>query len=238
MGDGIAGLLSLPKHSVDLLLTDPPYGTTKNKWDTPLPIPKMWEAVKYAVKPDGAILFFSQCPFDKILGASNLPMLRYEWIWQKSSATSFLNASRMPLKTHETILVFYQKLPYYNPQYTYGKPYVTTSGHGSSNYGNYKEWKTVSEDGRRYPIDVLPVPSVRFAVHPTQKPVGLCEYLIRTYTRPNELVADICCGSGTTAIAAINTGRRFVGWELDEEIFNISCKRIEEETSQCRLQLD
>lgn len=239
LGDGIAGLLSLPKHSVDLLLTDPPYGTTRNKWDTPLPLPEMWEAVKWAVKPDGAILIFSQCPFDKILGASNLPMLRYEWIWQKSSATGFLNASRMPLKIHETILVFYQKLPYYNPQYTYGKPYAKVlSGCHSSNYGNYAKSCTVSEDGRRYPIDVLPVPPVSFAVHQTQKPVGLCEYLIRTYTRPNELVADICMGSGTTGISALNTGRRFVGWELDEEIFNTACKRIEEETSQCRLQLD
>lgn len=109
--DGIEGLRSLPKHSVDMLLTDPPYGTTRNFWDVPLPLPELWEAVRWAVKPNGAILFFAQCPFDKVLGASNLAMLRYEWIWYKSRATGFLNANRAPLKKSENILVFYQKSP-------------------------------------------------------------------------------------------------------------------------------
>ena len=121
--DGIEGLHSLPRHSVDMLLTDPPYGTTRNFWDVPLPLPELWEAVKWAVKPDGAILFFAQCPYDKVLGASNLSMLRYEWVWYKSRCTGFLNARRAPLKKTENILVFYQKLPLYNPQFTYGKPY-------------------------------------------------------------------------------------------------------------------
>ena len=121
--DGIAGLRSLPQHSVDLLLTDPPYGTTRNFWDVPLPLPELWEAVKWAVKPDGAILFFAQCPYDKVLGASNLKMLRYEWVWYKSRCTGFLNARRAPLKKTENILVFYQKLPLYQPQFEQGKPY-------------------------------------------------------------------------------------------------------------------
>ncbi len=122
--DGIEGLRSLPKHSVDMLLTDPPYGTTRNYWDVPLPLPELWEAVKWAVKPNGAVLFFAQCPFDKVLGASNLAMLRYEWIWYKERGTGFLNANRAPLKKSENILVFYQKSPVYNPQFTYGKPYA------------------------------------------------------------------------------------------------------------------
>ena len=121
--DGIEGLRSLPRHSVDMLLTDPPYGTTRNFWDVPLPLPELWEAVKWAVKPDGAILFFAQCPYDKVLGASNLSMLRYEWVWYKSRSTGFLNARRAPLKKTENILVFYQKLPIYNPQFEQGKPY-------------------------------------------------------------------------------------------------------------------
>lgn len=136
--DGIEGLRSLPKHSVDMLLTDPPYGTTRNYWDVPLPLPELWEAVKWAVKPNGAVLFFAQCPFDKVLGASNLAMLRYEWIWYKERGTGFLNANRAPLKKSENILVFYQKSPVYNPQFTYGKPYARVHSRSgtSSNYGN------------------------------------------------------------------------------------------------------
>ena len=121
--DGIAGLRSLPEHSVDMLLTDPPYGTTRNYWDVPLPLPELWEAVRWAVKPSGAVLFFAQCPYDKVLGASNLSMLRYEWVWYKSRCTGFLNARRAPLKKTENILVFYQKLPLYNPQFEQGRPY-------------------------------------------------------------------------------------------------------------------
>ena len=130
--DGIEGLRSLPKHSVDMLLTDPPYGTTRNFWDVPLPLPELWEAVKWAVKPDGAVLFFAQCPYDKVLGASNLSMLRYEWVWYKSRCTGFLNARRAPLKRTENILVFYQKLPYYDPQFEQGKPYKKISREGTT----------------------------------------------------------------------------------------------------------
>ena len=137
--DGIEGLRSLPQHSVDMLLTDPPYGTTRNFWDVPLPLPELWEAVRWAVKPDGAALFFAQCPYDKVLGASNLSMLRYEWVWYKSRCTGFLNARRAPLKRTENILVFYQKLPYYDPQFEQGKPYKKTADRGgnSPNYGKF-----------------------------------------------------------------------------------------------------
>lgn len=227
--DGIEGLRSLPKHSVDMLLTDPPYGTTRNYWDVPLPLPELWEAVKWAVKPNGAVLFFAQCPFDKVLGASNLAMLRYEWIWYKERGTGFLNANRAPLKKSENILVFYQKSPVYNPQFTYGKPYARVHSRSgtSSNYGKFERQGSESNDGRRYPGNVLFVPTVSGGIHPTQKPVELCEYLIRTYTHPGELVADICVGSGTTAIAAINTERRFVCFETAPSLpavpFTASC---------------
>ena len=228
--DGIAGLRSLPQHSVDLLLTDPPYGTTRNFWDVPLPLPELWEAVRWAVKPDGAILFFAQCPYDKILGASNLKMLRYEWVWYKSRCTGFLNARRAPLKKTENILVFYQKLPLYQPQFEQGKPYgrICKKGSLSSNYGKYIPSGNGSPDGRRFPGNVLAFASVQHTIHPTQKPVELCEYFIRTYTRPGELVADICAGSGTTAVAAVNTGRRYICFETAPAIFSIADQRIRE----------
>ena len=192
--DGIEGLRSLPKHSVDMLLTDPPYGTTRNFWDVPLPLPERWEAVRWAVKPNGTILFFAQCPFDKVLGASNLAMLRYEWVWYKSRATGFLNANRAPLKKSENILVFYQKSPVYHPQFTYGEPYRKTNPRSgcSTNYGKFERTGSESSDGRRYPGNVLFVPTVMGGIHPTQKPVELCEYFIKTYTDEGAVVADIC----------------------------------------------
>ena len=227
--DGIEGLRSLPKHSVDMLLTDPPYGTTRNFWDVPLPLPELWEAVRWAVKPNGAILFFAQCPFDKVLGASNLAMLRYEWVWYKSRATGFLNANRAPLKKSENILVFYQKSPVYHPQFTYGEPYRKTNPRSgcSTNYGKFERTGSESSDGRRYPGNVLFVPTVTGGIHPTQKPVELCEYFIKTYTDEGAVVADICAGSGTTAVAAMNTGRRFICFENAPSIYTIAAQRIE-----------
>ena len=226
--DGIKGLLSLPKHSVDMLLTDPPYGTTKNYWDVPLPLEELWEAVRWAVKPNGAALFFAQCPYDKILGASNLAMLRYEWIWYKERGTGFLNANRAPLKKTENILVFYQKAPAYFPQFTYGEPYskVHARKGSSPNYGKFERQGSSSHDGRRYPSNVLFVQTVAHTIHPTQKPVELCEYFIKTYTRPGEVVADICAGSGTTAVAALNTGRRFVCFETAPAFYGPATERI------------
>ena len=226
--DGIEGLRSLPRHSVDMLLTDPPYGTTRNYWDVPLPLPELWEAVRWAVKPEGAVLLFAQCPYDKVLGASNLPMLRYEWVWYKSRCTGFLNARRAPLKKTENILVFYQKSPAYYPQFEQGEPYKKIhhrSGH-SPNYGAFERISGES-DGRRFPGNVLAFPTVANTVHPTQKPVELCEYLIKTYTREGQVVADICAGSGTTAIAALNTGRRFIGFENAPAFYGPAAERIQ-----------
>lgn len=230
--DGIEGLRALPRHSVDMLLTDPPYGTTRNEWDVPLPLPELWEAVRWAVKPDGAVLFFAQCPYDKVLGASNLSMLRYEWVWYKSRATGFLNANRAPLKKTENILVFYEKAPAYFPQFEQGEPYkkICPRNGTSPNYGKFERTSTESSDGRRYPCNVLAFPAVAHTIHPTQKPVELCEYLIKTYTREGEVVADICAGSGTTAIAAMNTGRRYICFENAPAIYVTAAERIEQAT--------
>ena len=226
--DGITGLCCLPQHSVDMLLTDPPYGTTQNEWDTPLPLLDLWDAVRWAVKPNGAILFFAQCPYDKVLGASNLKMLRYEWIWCKPNGTGFLNARRAPLKKTENILVFSEKAPVYYPQFEPGKPYTRTSKNIglSSNYGKFDRPQIVEHDGRRFPCNILYYPRDTHGIHPTQKPVALCEYLIRTYTQPGELVADICAGSGTTAIAALRTGRSFVCFEKHPSIYAAAMERI------------
>lgn len=228
--DGIEGLKSLPRHSVDMLLTDPPYGTTRNYWDVPLPLIEFWEAVRWAVKPEGAVLLFAQCPYDKVLGASNLEMLRYEWIWYKERGTGFLNANRAPLKKSENILVFYQKAPDYYPQFTYGAPYrkIHARSGTSPNYGKFERSGSESSDGRRYPGNVLFVPTVTGGIHPTQKPVELCEYFIKTYTREGEVVADCCAGSGTTAVAALNTGRHFICFENAPVFYGPASERIEQ----------
>ena len=228
--DGIEGLRSLPRHSVDMLLTDPPYGTTRNYWDVPLPLEELWEAVRWAVKPEGAVLLFAQCPYDKVLGASNLSMLRYEWIWYKERGTGFLNANRAPLKKSENILVFYQRAPDYQPQFTYGEPYYRVHARSgtSPNYGKFERQSSESNDGRRYPGNVLSFQTVAHTIHPTQKPVDLCEYLIKTYTRPGQVVADICAGSGTTAVAALNTGRRYLCFENAPAFYGPAVERLEQ----------
>jgi site-specific DNA-methyltransferase (adenine-specific) len=212
-----------------MLLADPPYGTTRNYWDVPLPLPEFWEAARHAVKPNGAILLFAQCPYDKVLGASNLKLLRYEWVWYKDRGTGFLNARRAPLKKSENILVFYKHLPTYNPQFEYREPYLRTETAGySSNYGKFTRSGSESVDGRRFPGNVIQFPTVNKGMHPTQKPVELCEYLINTYTNAGELVVDICAGSGTTAIASINTGRRFICFENAPQFYTLAAGRIKQ----------
>ena len=227
--DGIEGLRSLPKHSVDMLLTDPPYGTTRNYWDVPLPLPELWEAVKWAVKPNGAVLFFAQCPFDKVLGASNLAMLRYEWVWYKERGTGFLNANRAPLKKSENILVFYQKSPVYNPQFTYGKPYTRVHSRSgtSSNYGKFERQGSESNDGRRYPGNVLFVPTVSRR-HPSHAETRGALRVSDTapIPTPANWLRTFCAGSGTTAIAAINTERRFVCFETAPAFYAAASERI------------
>ena len=222
--DCLVGMSAIPDKSVDMILCDLPYGTTRNKWDTVLPLDWLWDEYNRIIKDSGAIVLTAQTPFDKVLGASNIENLKYEWIWVKPSGTGHLNAKKMPLKNHENILVFYKKLPTYNPQMTKGTPYTQKSGRASSNYNPQERVTTVNE-GYRYPLTVQKFKSEK-GLHPTQKPVELFEYLIKTYTNEGETVLDNCMGSGTTAIACINTNRNYIGFELDKGYYRASIERI------------
>ena len=217
----------IPNKSIDLILCDLPYSTTKNKWDKSIDLPSLWGGYERIIKDNGCIALFAQTPFDKILGASNLPLLKYEWIWEKQQGTGFLNAKKMPLKIHENVLIFYKKPPIYNPQMRKGfKPYKCLSGKGSSNYGSQVQTLT-ENNGERYPIDVIKFAHDKEKFHPTQKPVALLEYLIKTYTNEGDTVLDNCMGSGSTGVACVNTNSNFIGYELDENYFNIAKERIE-----------
>lgn len=187
---------------------------------------KLWEQYERIVKDNGCIALFAQTPFDKVLGVSNLKLLKYEWIWQKDNGTGFLNAKKMPLKLHENILIFYKKPPVYNPQMRKGfKPYSQKSGRGSDNYGEQIRVVT-NNNGDRYPVDILEFKRYKYKLHPTQKPVALLEYLIKTYTNENDIVLDNCMGSGSTGKACQNTNRNFIGIELDEHYFQIAKERL------------
>ena len=178
----------------------------------------------------GVVLLFSQQPFTTDLVNSNRKWFRYEWVWQKSQPVGFLNANRMPLRSHENIVVFYEHLPTYNPQKTPGKPYTSKGTRHTTNYGRFKQIPTINCDGMRYPRDV-----VTFSngcndgkIHPTEKPVGLLEYMIRTYTDEGETVLDSCMGSGSCGVACQHLGRNFIGIEKDMVYFEAAKKRIEE----------
>ena len=227
-GDCLELMKDIPDTSIDMILCDLPYGTTKNKWDSVIPLNKLWNKYERIIKDNGAIVLFSQMPFSAELVHSNLKLFKYEWIWQKDNGTGFLNAKKMPLKIHENILVFYKKLPLYNPQMRTGfKPYKCKQGRHSTNYGAYEQGHITESNGERYPIDIIKFKKDS-GLHPTQKPVELLEYLIKTYTNENETVLDNCMGSGSTGVACINTNRNFIGYELDEEYFNIAQNRLRE----------
>jgi len=230
LGDCLERMKEIPDGSVDLILADPPYGTTACKWDSVIDLPSMWEHLKRVVKANGAIILFAQTPFDKVLGASNIEMLKYEWIWEKTAATGHLNAKKAPMKAHENILVFYNKQPTYNPQKLYNQPptnsYTKRNGDGEC-YG-----KTVEVSGggdtERYPrsVQVFKSDKQKVSLHPTQKPVALMEYLVKTYSDEGETVLDFTMGSGTTGVACVNTNRNFIGIEMNEGYFNVAKERI------------
>lgn len=232
-GDCLEKMKDIPDKSIDMILCDLPYGTTQNKWDSILSLDKLWEQYNRIIKDNGAIVLFAQTPFDKVLGCSNLKMLRYEWIWEKTLATGHLNAKKMPMKAHENILVFYKKLPTYNPQKTSGHTPVHSYTKHRDDGSNYSKTLTGISGGgstERYPrsVQVFKTDKQKEALHPTQKPVALLEYLIKTYTNEGETVLDNCMGSCSTGIACINTNRNFVGIELDDTYFEIAKDRIEE----------
>lgn len=224
-GDCLELLPCITDASVALVLTDPPYGTTACKWDSVIPFEPMWKQVWRVLKPNGAAVFTASQPFTSALGASNIHNLRYSWCWRKSAATGHLNAKRMPMSDFEDVLVFYQKQPPYNPQGVVPFNKVTRRGGNGGCYGD--SGKSNLQEFTNYPRRVLEIGSASKTVHPTQKPVALMEYLIRTYTNEGETVLDFTMGSGTTGVACMNTGRNFIGIERDEKYFQIAKERIE-----------
>lgn len=227
--DCLEGMKLIDDGSIDLILADLPYETTqRNRWDKIIPFEPLWEQYWRILKKNGAIVLTSQQPFTTKVIVSQPKWFRYEWIWEKDFGTGFLNCNKMPLKCHENILVFYKKLPTYNPQFTPGKPYVATSSKRETL--NYREGigktRTYNYTGRRYPRDVLKFQHDAEKVHATQKPVALFEYMIKTYTNEGELVLDNVIGSGTTALACKNTGRHYLGFEADPDIYKICMERI------------
>lgn len=230
-GDCLELMKDIPDGSIDMVLCDLPYGTTQNKWDTTIPLDSLWEQYKRVCKKNAAILLFGQMPFSAALVMSNLKDFRYQIIWEKTKAGGFLDARRKPMRAHEDINVFYRALPTYNPQMQAGGAYrVTHVSNGDGRcYGKFERMNTVNVNtGTRFPRDVIKFANGNYkSPHPTQKPVPLLEYLVKTYTNPGELVLDNCMGSGSTGVACVNTGRDFIGMELDEHYFTIAKERIE-----------
>lgn len=238
--DCLVGMRGIADKSVDAIISDLPYGVTRNKWDNVIPLEPMWNEFNRVIKDRGAVVLFSQMPFTAILAGSNLSMLKYEIVWRKSNSTGFLNSRHAPLRCHENILVFSkscacnvadkEKAMVFNPQMEHGHmPYAAkrrVPRNSNWDVGSMKEVVTES-GGERYPTDIVCFPNDKDTVHPTQKPVALLEWLVRTYTDEGGLVMDCCMGSGTTAVACVNTGRRFIGFETDVSMWNVACGRVE-----------
>ncbi len=213
---------------VDMVLCDLPYGVTaRNAWDAVIPFDSLWDSYWKLVKGNGAVVLTATEPFASSAVCSQMRYFRYDLIWSKPMATGFLNANRMPLRSHEQVLVFYRSLPTYSPQKVAGTPYRVTRRGDTTNYNKVSKlhWETDS-DGMRFPKSVMQFPWDKDKLHPTQKPVALFEYLIRTYTNENEIVLDNCAGSGTAGVACINTNRRAILIEKEEEYCAITAARI------------
>lgn len=225
-GDCLDIMPMLEDKSIDLVLTDPPYGITACKWDACIPFEQMWEQLKRITKKNGVIVLFGCQPFTSALVMSNPKMFRYEWVWVKSKITGVLNAKRMPVRKHEQVLVFADGgLPNYHPQGLVKSGEKVKQGSSSTNYGERNKKEYVKENSG-CPRDVLEIKSEGKTVHPTQKPVALMEYLIKTYTNEGDTVLDFTMGSGTTGVACKNLNRRFIGIELDKTYFEIARERI------------
>lgn len=234
---------AIPDGSVDMILCDLPYSHTHNAWDVPIPFDLLWAHYNRIAKPNAAILLFAQTDFTGKAILSNLKDFRYTLVWDKVRTTGFLNANRMPLRRHEDILVFYAKLPTYNPQmieggepsHSRGKKWENQGAVQDSGrvYGKYKHMSDTpsTRSNMKFPTSILRFPNTvngkDSGFHPTQKPVALLEYLIKTYTNPGEVVLDNCMGSGSTGVACVNTDRKFIGMELDKGYFDIACERIQ-----------
>jgi DNA modification methylase len=232
-GDCLDLLPHVEDGSVGIVLADPPYGVTDNAWDVRLDLTVLWRELKRVLRPGGAVVMFSTFPYSAILLMSNRKWFRYGWIWLKSAATNFMHVKKGPLRLHEHVLVFCRNAPVYNPVMERGSPYASTGKEGKlyerRNYRKmFRDIDTINEEGTRYPLDVLPFPQVNRPLHPTQKPVELCEYLIRTHSNPGDMVLDFCAGSGTTAVAAIGLGRPWLAMEKDPDIYLTAMQRTAE----------
>lgn len=229
-GDCLELMKDIPDGSVDLVLTDPPYGTTACKWDSVIPFEPMWEQLNRIVKADGAICFFSAQPFTSALIVSNIKKFKHHWIWKKNRGTGFQVAKYRPMMATEDVVVFSvgKKVKYYPQMQKLEKPYFcknASSSNGTNPLAHFNDGGKWVDS--KYPTNVLEFAKVSKPSHPTQKPVDLLEYLIRTYTNEGETVLDFTMGSGSTGVACVNTNRRFIGIELDEGYFNIAKERIE-----------
>jgi site-specific DNA-methyltransferase (adenine-specific) len=237
-GDCLQLMKEIPDQSVDMVLCDLPYGTTACKWDSVIPFEPLWAHYKRICK--GAIVLTAAQPFTSALVMSNTPMFKYQWVWCKSKAVGFVNAKLKPMPMHEDILVFstqttankaHNNMTYF-PQglEVLGKTVRNRKGKASDSdgngYGRASMRETIFQEFTKYPVTLLPIPSEAKPIHPTQKPVALMEYLIRTYTNEGDTVMDNCMGSGTTGVACMNTGRKFIGMEQDAKYFDIACDRI------------
>jgi DNA modification methylase len=232
-GDCIEMSNKIQNNSIDLILTDLPYGVLnkRTEWDVIVPFDKMWQMINRILKPNGVFITTSKQPFTSQLIMSNIKDFRYTLVWEKSKSTGYLNSKKMPLVSHEDIVVFYKKLPTYNPQMTQGTPYDKGKAvRDTESYGKQtKEIHVKNDNGLRYPrsVQYFVTAESEGGFHPTQKPIKLFEWLIKTYTNENDIVCDITMGSGTTGVAAINTNRNFIGIEKDEKYFEIAKQRIE-----------
>ena len=237
-GDCLELMKDIPDGSVDSIIADPPFGITQCKWDSIIPLEPIWKQIKRVVKPNGSIILNASQPYTSLLITSNPKMFKYCWVWEKTQATGFLNANKRPLVAHEDIVVFYLKQPTYNPQKTYGhspinsytkRPEVQNKTHV---YGKVNKIVSGGGETDRFPRSVQVFASdkqknksTKF-MHPTQKPIALCEYLVKTYTNEGDLVLDFCAGSGTTGLAAKNLNRQFILIEKEKEYYDICVERL------------
>src|SRR5690625_5033496 len=233
-GETIEEMKRIADGSIDMILADLPYGTTACKWDTVIPFEPLWEQYERIIKPNGSIVLTASQPFTSALVMSNPKIFRYQWVWEKDNHTNFLNIKKQPGKRHEDIVVFYKRQPTYNPQMWKG---AENNSQGTKSKVSHREYlggefepSERIRGGWKYPISIIKFNGEGRgkAVHPTQKPVALFEYLIKTYTNKGEVVLDNVIGSGTTAVAAINTGRQFIGIEREEEYVNIARERVKQ----------
>lgn len=216
----------IPDGSVDLVLTDPPYGTTACKWDIVIPLEPMWEQIKRVTKKDSTVAIFGSEPFSSLLRCSNMKMFKYDWIWEKQQGANFMLCKYQPYKVHEIISIFSKGKCRYSPIMESGKPYVSGKGTSGEITGNVVK-KQTKNSGKRYPRSIKKFNvDKRHSIHPTQKPVALLEYLIKTYTNECDTVLDFTMGSGSTGVACFNTGRDFIGIELDDHYFEVAKNRI------------